>query len=313
MIKKAILKSFDSVNHKATVQIVGSLSSWLENVPVSQAITAADMVAGRSVAVLFLDPGNPADCVVVALWPGVPSGGGSNHIEATFTNKSGAASAVGYVYRLDPDNNDSFDYASEDEDAQVIVTPTVINNNASGSATICGYTDLYVNGTTERGDYLYFSSTSGQAKPSKSRTDGCFGIATAARTGAGLVKAYVYGKERIRKWGWADEQGWDKTFYLPLAGESGTKGWQRYSGNPILTVDPSSSSPDYQHVCQTTVVYKDGIFYMFYTGINSGLAQTRRTRLATSSDGKTFTKQGDVLLASDFGAYTYMEVPCVMW
>ncbi len=176
MIKKAILKSFDSLNHKATVQIVGSLSSWLENVPVSQAIAAADMVAGRSVAVLSLDPGNPADCVVIALWPGVPSGasgGGGEHIEATFTNKSGADSAAGYVYRLDPDNNDSFDYASEDEDAQVVVTPGAISNNASGTVILGGYTDVYVNGDTERGDYLYFSSTIVQAIHYNLRLDVC--------------------------------------------------------------------------------------------------------------------------------------------
>jgi len=68
MIKKGILKAFDSGTYLATVQIAGSLSVWLEGVPVSRAIAAADMVVGRSVALLLLDPSNPNDCVVAAVW-----------------------------------------------------------------------------------------------------------------------------------------------------------------------------------------------------------------------------------------------------
>jgi len=72
MLKRGILKAFDSGTYLATVQIAGSLSVWLENIPTSTAIAAADMLPGRSVAVLSLDPSNPADCVVVAVW-GAPS------------------------------------------------------------------------------------------------------------------------------------------------------------------------------------------------------------------------------------------------
>jgi hypothetical protein len=67
-IKKGILKAFDDVNYAATVQIEGSLSVWLENIPVSRVINATEMSTGRSVAVLFHDGGNPSDCVVVAVW-----------------------------------------------------------------------------------------------------------------------------------------------------------------------------------------------------------------------------------------------------
>jgi len=69
MIKKGILKSFDSGTYLATVQIAGSLSVWLENIPVSRAIAASEMTTGRSVAVLFLDPSNFSDAVVIAVWP----------------------------------------------------------------------------------------------------------------------------------------------------------------------------------------------------------------------------------------------------
>jgi len=68
MIKKGILKSFDSNTYLATVQIAGSLSVWLENVPTSRAITSADMVSGRNVAVLFIDPSNFSDAVIIAVW-----------------------------------------------------------------------------------------------------------------------------------------------------------------------------------------------------------------------------------------------------
>jgi hypothetical protein len=68
MIKKGILKAFDSGTYTATVQVQGSLSVWLEDVPVSRGLPTAEMVTGRSVSVLFLDPGNPDDAVVVAVW-----------------------------------------------------------------------------------------------------------------------------------------------------------------------------------------------------------------------------------------------------
>jgi len=68
VIKKAILKSFDANSYTATVQVAGSLSSWLEDVPVSRAIPAAEMIAGRACALLLHDPSNPRDSVIVAVW-----------------------------------------------------------------------------------------------------------------------------------------------------------------------------------------------------------------------------------------------------
>lgn len=68
MIKKGILKAFDSGTYLATVQISGSLSVWLENIPVSRAIASGDMTAGRNVAVLFIDHSNFSAAVVIAVW-----------------------------------------------------------------------------------------------------------------------------------------------------------------------------------------------------------------------------------------------------
>ena len=66
--RKGVLKTFDSVKYEATVQIFGSLSVWLEGVPVARNIPTADMVAGRNCAIIFFDPGNPKDGVLVAVY-----------------------------------------------------------------------------------------------------------------------------------------------------------------------------------------------------------------------------------------------------
>ena len=53
MVVKGTLKAFDSAAYKATVQVDGSLATYLTGVPVSGAIPSVEMVAGRTVAVLF--------------------------------------------------------------------------------------------------------------------------------------------------------------------------------------------------------------------------------------------------------------------
>lgn len=68
--KKGQLKSFDSVNYKATVQIAGSLPVWLDGVPVARNIPAAEMVAGRQCALIFFDEANPSDAVLIAVYTG---------------------------------------------------------------------------------------------------------------------------------------------------------------------------------------------------------------------------------------------------
>ncbi|MBI4282650.1 MAG: hypothetical protein HY672_04100 [Chloroflexi bacterium] len=67
-MKRGVVKAFDVGTYKATVQIEGSLSMWLEGVPVARNIASAEMVAGRSCAVLFFDEANPEDAVLIAVW-----------------------------------------------------------------------------------------------------------------------------------------------------------------------------------------------------------------------------------------------------
>ncbi|MBI4289768.1 MAG: hypothetical protein HY671_15235 [Chloroflexi bacterium] len=67
-VKRGIVKGFDAAAYKATVQIGGSLSVWLGDVPVARNIPAAEMVTGRRCAVLFFDETNPQDAVVVGVY-----------------------------------------------------------------------------------------------------------------------------------------------------------------------------------------------------------------------------------------------------
>ena len=70
MIRKGLLKSFDSATYKATVQILGSLTTWV-TIPTSHALQARDMVAGLYVAVLTPDPAQPGDSVLIDLWTAI--------------------------------------------------------------------------------------------------------------------------------------------------------------------------------------------------------------------------------------------------
>ncbi len=80
VLKKAIIKSYAAAEHKATVQIAGSLGVWLDGIRVATDIPAADVVAGRQCTVLFLDPSNQDDAVVITIQGALPSAGaGSSH------------------------------------------------------------------------------------------------------------------------------------------------------------------------------------------------------------------------------------------
>jgi hypothetical protein len=67
-IRKGVIKGFDSESYKATVQVAGSLSVWLEGVAVARNIPSAEMVTGRNCALIFFDETNPQDAVVVAVY-----------------------------------------------------------------------------------------------------------------------------------------------------------------------------------------------------------------------------------------------------
>lgn len=67
-LRKAELKSFNSGDYTATIQVSGSYKAYLESVAVARNIPAAEMVAGRKVAVIFFDEHNAKEAVVVAVY-----------------------------------------------------------------------------------------------------------------------------------------------------------------------------------------------------------------------------------------------------
>ena len=65
MLEVGILKTWDSINYKAGVQLAGSLTTYFDNLKVARNIASADMVIGRRVIVVIPE-GNPKDAVVIA-------------------------------------------------------------------------------------------------------------------------------------------------------------------------------------------------------------------------------------------------------
>jgi len=67
-LKKGRLRSFNSGNYTATVQLAGSYKVYLEDVSVARNIPSAEMISGRKVAVIFFDEHNPKEAVLLAVY-----------------------------------------------------------------------------------------------------------------------------------------------------------------------------------------------------------------------------------------------------
>ena len=67
-IRKGVLRSFNSGNYTAVVQIASSFKVYLEDVTVARDIPSAEMVTGRKVAVIFFDEHNTKEALIVAVY-----------------------------------------------------------------------------------------------------------------------------------------------------------------------------------------------------------------------------------------------------
>jgi hypothetical protein len=67
-IRRGILRAFDSGSYTATVEVAGSIATWISGVAVARNIDSAELIAGRRVALLLFEPSNPDDMVVCAVW-----------------------------------------------------------------------------------------------------------------------------------------------------------------------------------------------------------------------------------------------------
>ena len=79
MLEVGVLKTWDSVNYKAGVQLAGSLTTYFDNLNVARNIASGDMTIGRRVIVAIpeatnvvrgfsLVQTNPKDAVVIAVF-----------------------------------------------------------------------------------------------------------------------------------------------------------------------------------------------------------------------------------------------------
>ncbi len=67
-LRKAIIRSFNSGNYTATIQIAGSYKVYLEDIAVARNLPAAEMTTGRKAAVVFFDDYTPKEAVVIAVY-----------------------------------------------------------------------------------------------------------------------------------------------------------------------------------------------------------------------------------------------------
>jgi len=67
-LRRAVLKSFNSSNYTATIQLIGSYKVYLEDITVARNLPSAEMAPGRKVAVIFFDEHNPKEAVVIAVY-----------------------------------------------------------------------------------------------------------------------------------------------------------------------------------------------------------------------------------------------------
>ena len=85
MLELGVLKTWNADTHQAGVQLVGSLTTYLDNINVAINIAPQAMIIGNYVLVA-IPGGNPRDACVVASWPAGSSGGGggvTDHGELT--------------------------------------------------------------------------------------------------------------------------------------------------------------------------------------------------------------------------------------
>jgi hypothetical protein len=97
MIEVGILKTWDSVNYKAGVQLAGSLTTYFDNLSVARNIPSSAMIIGNFV-IVAMPEGNPKDACVIATWPQGSPGGmevhGNEYHDPDFEGEGVAATLV---------------------------------------------------------------------------------------------------------------------------------------------------------------------------------------------------------------------------
>jgi hypothetical protein len=66
-LRRATVRSFNPGPYTASVQILGSRSAYLDAVPVSRGLPAAELLPGRDCVVVLFEPTDPTDAMVVGV------------------------------------------------------------------------------------------------------------------------------------------------------------------------------------------------------------------------------------------------------
>ncbi|HTK10281.1 MAG TPA: hypothetical protein VL485_24135 [Ktedonobacteraceae bacterium] len=74
IIKRGVLVAFDNASYTASVQILEATSTLLSNVPIATHVDNSSALPGALCAVLFFDAQNPADAVIIAMYPNGSTG-----------------------------------------------------------------------------------------------------------------------------------------------------------------------------------------------------------------------------------------------
>jgi hypothetical protein len=66
-LKRGTVRAFDAPSHTATIQIEDSPGT-MSGIPVNRGIAAADMISGRTVAVVFFDATHQTDMMIIGVY-----------------------------------------------------------------------------------------------------------------------------------------------------------------------------------------------------------------------------------------------------
>jgi predicted GH43/DUF377 family glycosyl hydrolase len=101
-------------------------------------------------------------------------------------------------------------------------------------------------------------------------------------------------------------------YAIGMATSSDGKSFSKYASNPVLSKNPTAGTPDVTEVRDPFVIFENGTFKMWYTGVNSG---TPSICYATSTSGTSWTRYASnpVLTkpSSGWGSTSFGD-PCVV-
>jgi hypothetical protein len=67
-VRKGVLKSFNTDDYTATVQMASSYKVFLEDIAVARNLPVEEMTSGRKVAVIFFDEHNAKEAVILGVY-----------------------------------------------------------------------------------------------------------------------------------------------------------------------------------------------------------------------------------------------------